>query len=329
MTECFLNKELVIIKRMAELKRYFSKKNIYFSLLVISILINIFFIYQNFFNNKDKFPFLNEGIAQLELEEFLEQQKRLSVSYVDLRRSVESILENEGGNYSFYFEDLVSGAWIGINEKAKFYPASLIKVSIFVAILKKIELGELQFDEVLKIEKEDLNSNSGVLYSRGEGFMDVEELLYYLIAESDNTALNVLKKKITSIDLIEAIFAMGQTYIDVSDPKVMTSAKEYVNIFRSLYFSNYLKRHYSNFALDTLSKTKYKEGIPAGVPEDVIVAHKIGTLIEEGNYHDCGIVYAHKKPYLLCIMARTNSKEEAYKTIMSISKTVYNYVEQN
>ena len=62
--------------------------------------------------------------------------------------------------------------------------------------------------------------------------------------------------------------------------------------------------------LDLLSQSTFIQGIVAGVPEGVKVAHKFGEaegVDKEGKVvthilNDCGIVYKPESPYILCIM---------------------------
>jgi beta-lactamase class A len=97
-------------------------------------------------------------------------------------------------------------------------------------------------------------------------------------------------------------------------------------MLRSLYLSSYLRRPMSEIALNTMLYTKYNSQIPAGVPSNVPVAHKIGFYFQEGYFHDCGIVYVPKKPYILCVMSKNTNQIEANKIISAVSKIVYDYV---
>jgi hypothetical protein len=47
------------------------------------------------------------------------------------------------------------------------------------------------------------------------------------------------------------------------------------------------------------------------------------TLTGERQLHDCGIVYAPGKPYLICIMTRGSDFKRLSPVIAQISKQVY------
>ncbi|MEK6825260.1 MAG: serine hydrolase [Nanoarchaeota archaeon] len=102
--------------------------------------------------------------------------------------------------------------------------------------------------------------------------------------------------------------------------------KEYINLFRSLYISSYLRRPFSEFALSLLLHTEFTSQIPAGLPPDVKVAHKVGINREEKIFHDCGIIYLPKKNYLLCMMSKNSTQEESDRVMSAVSRTIYDYL---
>lgn len=68
----------------------------------------------------------------------------LNSKLIPIKESIESIINQEVSKKnitfaSIYYRDLNNGPWFGINEKEYFSPASLIKVPILIAYLKKAE----------------------------------------------------------------------------------------------------------------------------------------------------------------------------------------------
>jgi beta-lactamase class A len=301
-------------------------------LLVLSNAVTIYFLVKNT-NSPDTpadFELLSPQIAWLNVDEFLEYQHSMIVAYGQLKEQITfKVTElRPKGNYGIYFEDLTTGAWIGINEKEKFYPFSLLKVPVMMAVLKKVQDEDLSLEKRLYIHPEYIEHNSGSLYLKGAGYEPtIKELMGYLIKESDNTAVLTLSNELLTMDdIVRANLAIGLPVEDATSEAPLLSTKDYSNIFRSLYYSTYLRRRFSELALILMTETDYNSQLPAGVPKDIKVAHKIGFYIEEGYYHDCGIVYYEPNPYLLCVMTEGMTKAEADKFISSISKTVYSYV---
>jgi beta-lactamase class A len=298
--------------------------------LVLSNVITLYLLVNDKNSGDMYYELLSPQIAWMNVDEFLEKQKSLAVSYAGLKEQlIFKIAElNPSGQYGIYFEDLTTGAWIGINEKQKFYPFSLLKVPVLVAVLKKVQDENLSLEQRLYIKAKYLDSKSGSLYMKGEGYSPtIRELLGYLVKESDNTAVLTLTSELLMMDdIYSANLAMGLPTNDSLSEQPLLSVKEYSNIFRSLYYSTYLRRRFSELALVLMMNTDYSAQLPAGVPKDVKVAHKIGFYKEEGYYHDCGIVYYEPNPYLLCVMTGGLTQSEADNFISSISKVVYDYV---
>lgn len=277
----------------------------------------------------NNFELISPSIAWMETENFLAQQKIYTINYRDLKQQViNQLATSPNETYGFYFEDLNTGSWIGINEKERFMPMSLFKVPLMVSVLEKVQEGEISLDQKTIVKPEDLDSDSGSLASKGAGYeITVKELLTTMIQESDNTAMRILAARFTTNeDYLKTIIIMG---LPQPSEQQSISPKEYINMFRSLYFSTYLRRPFSETALTILLDTKFNSQLPAGVPDYIKISHKVGTDSVRGFYHDCGIVYFPNSPYLICIMSQNTTQEKADKMISTLSRIVYEYKVKN
>ena len=74
--------------------------------------------------------------------------------------------------------------------------------------------------------------------------------------------------------------------------------------------------------------TLYDTQIKAGLPPEIKLVHKVGHNAGCGDFHDCGIVYLPPphKPYVLCVMSKGSTREEADRVISTISRQVYNFL---
>lgn len=323
------------------------KKNILILVLVILTLASVsfsiyLFAYNKILSNQSilqrscnpdtgtmDYQLLSPDIAWLSANEFLLRQHQTTTSYSDLKNSVSIILSNTKGHYAFYFEDLTTGAWIGLNEDEQFMPLSLYKVPVMIATLKEVESGEATLDQKVFLDKLDIDNQSGDLWKKGAGYqLTVKDLLLQMIQQSDNTAFEALNRHVVAKDVMfESVVAMGLPAPTLNDTRV--TAREYSAMLRGLYFSTYLRKPFSELALTIMLHSDFNSQIPAGLPKDVKVAHKVGFFVTEGFYHDCGIIYATNKPYLLCVMSRNSTSEEADRVISQLSKIVYNSVLSN
>jgi len=222
---------------------------------------------------------------------------------------------------SYYFREFNNGTWFGINEEEKFNPASLLKIAVMMAVFKQAEYDPkiLTETELPYITRElalqnipvDNDLVSGASYS-------AERLIEQMIVESDNNALYALEPLVMDKEYEQEIHNLIGLEYTVDRDSLITVA-QYSVLFRLLYNASYLNRTYSEKALQFLSRTKFSDGIRAGVGEDVVVAHKYG---ERGDgydgfqLHDCGIGYYPNHDYLVCIMTR-GTDLDYLKTVIS------------
>ena len=278
---------------------------------------------------RKSFSLLHPGVSYFESNSFAQRQQCLRVNYQTLKNRITDYLSRYSDvRMGYYFEDLSTGSWVGIGEREKFKLASLLKIPLVAATLKQIEEGKLRLDNKAIVDKSDLNDFSGSLYKRGYGYeITVAQLIEHVLIESDNTAATVLERVILRSDIFDAITAMGVPLTsNVNDNFLNVSPRDYSNILRSLYHSSYLKRTNSQYILDLLTRTVYQDGLPAGVPSGVKVAHKMGFWIDGSYYLDCGIVYDPNIPYSLCMMIKGGAKDKQPEIMKDVSRITYEFV---
>lgn len=236
---------------------------------------------------------------------------------------------------SVYFRDLNNGPWVGINEKEPFAPASLLKVPTMIAMLKEAEQkpGVLS-EQVIYPGNADLNEmqafKPAVRLEAGKSYT-IDDLIFRAVAYSDNNANNLLFERIDKNILLRTYKDLGLSFPAVVPENSMT-VRQYASFFRILFNASYLSKEMSEKALAYLSRTTFRNGIVAGVPGDVAVAHKFGERVSVEDpgikqLHDCGIVYYPGHPYLLCIMSRGDDFAALDDIIVDISRLVYEEID--
>lgn len=154
-----------------------------------------------------------------------------------------------------------------------------------------------------------------------------------MIMYSDNNAMELLINTIDKNSL-QALYkkiydVFGINYSDQNEEFI--TAKSYSYFFRILYNATYLNRQNSEYALQLLSKSDFKDGLVAGLPTNIVVAHKFGEralLTPKGEVsvrelHDCGIVYYPLNPYVICVMTKGKEFKDLSRIIKDISAAVY------
>jgi len=263
--------------------------------------------------------------------------KHYIINFRPLRDTIIDIQSKYKQKTYIYFLYLNNGAWIGINEKDLFTAASTLKVPLAMSLMNAVEDNKLKLTDSFSLEKLNLDSNFGDLYKVGadKGFT-IEELLKIMLEQSDNTAMNALFEIFTRIgidDPLSGVYdvlgweftqdvpVMGEP-IDYSQINLKTLA----NMFLALYNAKYLNIPASEKILGYLANTPFSDKMVAGVPENTVVSHKIGTAAPDDTYSDCGIVYAPNRHYLLCIGSYGADEKIAARFMAEISRAIYTYV---
>lgn len=293
------------------------------------------------FGAKNEFPLLNPRLETFGLDTPEERNAKLFATLYPLKEKILDSVGDKKENTAFYIEDLNTGGWIGWKERDAFIGASLLKVPVAIGVMKKVERGEWSLDDSsFPIEEGFKDTYFGELWKTPNGTpVTVRKLLEEMLQNSDNTAVGTLVSKLTPEEREDIYYHIGvvnaeKVVREVSEGQKASelSAKDLSTVFRALYNATYLTRKSSSYILDLLTETKFDEVISTSIPKDVKVAHKIGNFLNKDpkrpqQYHDCGVVYYPKHPYLYCIMTKNYKAEESEKIITGIGSEIINYFE--
>lgn len=273
-------------------------------------------------NSKAKYPYLSARI-------FSENPNDILINFVPLRKQLEAkfaALPAET-KYSFYFEYLPSGTSIRIGDDNQLVAASLIKVPLVMNLYRAAELGKVDLDKVVTIQESELDNAYGDLWKKGAGTqLSLRELAKLTLEESDNTASRVIFDNVRAL-LDEQDQSLAQLDIDqnLENGRAVINAKSYTSVLKSLYFASYVNRDSSEELLTYLTNSKEHNRLTNKLPTSLKVAHKNGVYNQQWAESDCGIVYAQKRPYAICVMIGLPDTE-ANAFIADVSKTIYDYI---
>lgn len=245
---------------------------------------------------------------------------------------------------SVYMRLLKSGKWFDINPDATYAPASLLKVFIMTSYYKENEEHPGVLDRMLVYQ----GSPNALQDDPGEAIphlttgksYSVRDIIKQMIIYSDNDAFDTLLNNFDS----KTLEAFNDIFTDLNIPSPAAQSEDklqfmsvgsYATIFRVLFGATYLSREDSQKALELLADAQYKDGIVAGVPAGVTVAHKFGVRSipatgktpAASELHDCGVVYYPDHPYLLCVMTQGSDFSALQADLQQISKTAYEAID--
>ena len=242
--------------------------------------------------------------------------------------------------YAYYFRDLTDSSWTGINETDQYDPGSMLKVVVALAVYKQEEITHGFLASRLTYTQDLANMNAAFPFAPsialkvGQSY-PVPFLLKEMLSDSDNAAKDLL---LASLDQV----VIDGVYTDLSIKKpdsgnsagYMISPFEYSRFLRVLYYSLYdLSWKDANALLELLNGATFTQGIVAGVPSGVSVAHKYGEHvngtgkeISSVELSDCGIVYHPERPYLICVMTEGKDPDMLARFIAQVSRATYTEV---
>lgn len=170
-------------------------------------------------------------------------------------------------------------------------------------------------------------------------FYSIDELIQAMALYSDNQATKFLYDEVVphlnreiKLNPRTQGFNSDVAHLNSMMDKNMEtlSTKNYASYFRVLFNASLLNRSNSEHVLKLLSHAEFREGLVAGVPEGVTVAHKFGEsgTLEKPQLHDCGIIYHPLRPYILCVMTQGKDSKKLQRAISEISKETYKQVNE-
>lgn len=268
-----------------------------------------------------------------------------SLSNQDIKASEESVarliagLTSQGkiSEAAVYFRELDGGGWFGINHEVLFTPGSLLKVPLVMSVYKHAETEPGFTTSMISLPAGGTVSTYEPHFRPRQsieagGTYSVEDLIRASLVFSDNNAVLLLGGLLPLQEIINTYTHLGVESPDIGADAKM-SVRTYASFFRILYNASYISRDYSEKMLDYLAQSEFRQGLVAGVPANVVVAHKFGErerdAVDELQLHDCGIVYHDPKPYVLCVMTRGQDFNLLADAIQQISATVYKAVDES
>ncbi len=235
-----------------------------------------------------------------------------------------------------YYRELNDGYWFSIGDSEKFIPASMRKVPLMIALLKQAETESNLLDRSVTFDlSNDYNLNQNIKPSQTLVFgskYTVRDLIFRMIAYSDNNAFTFLTKIVDSTQLDRVYSNLRLLNPRAIKDDEYLSVQTYESFFRILYNASYVSRSSSEWALEILSKSEFRTGLVSGVPPEVKVSHKFGEKSDaiDGTVqlHDCGIVYYPAHPYLLCVMSKGANFEVLDDVIAGISQISFTEIDR-
>lgn len=239
------------------------------------------------------------------------------------------------------------------NADTVFHAASTMKTPVMVQVMSDVSDGKMSLEDTVLVKNEFKSIVDGSSYSMdigvdsGEGlykfigkFTTVRELVLQMITVSSNLATNIL------IDIIDARRVMGTlNELGVRGVTVLrgvedglafnaglnntVTANGLAELFRQIYIRKFPDEPRYDEMISILRQQKFNDLIPRNLPEDVVVAHKTGSIT--GVMHDSGLIFLPDgRVYVLVILGKgIDNVPEAKKMYGRVSEAVYKHLTDN
>jgi beta-lactamase class A len=237
-------------------------------------------------------------------------------------------------------EDLTTGQKFFLHPDEIFPQASSIKIAVLAELYHQHQLsaqgisGKAKLTDLYTMQFSDLVADSDIMQGLTPSVTRLtnRDLATMMVAVSDNSATNVLIDHV-GMDNVNALMdslRLPHTRLrrKMMDLKAATEGsenistpREMMSLLENLYQGNVLNKELTEDFLKVLSTHK-DSWIPRDLPADLRVADKPGAL--EGVRNDSGIVFAHNRPFLICLMTTyLRNERDGEEAISKISVAAY------
>jgi len=244
----------------------------------------------------------------------------------ELREMIKKQIGSTWNNYSILVSDFNSSFSMGINESTIFTAASVNKVPILAALYEEAQKGNVDFEKIITLQQEDIQDygTGSIRYDPPGTTYSVKTLVRLAAQKSDNTAAYLLANYIISPNIVQTyVNNWGMTQTDIINNK--TSNRDMELLFKKIMNGNIANAALTQELLGFLKDSDFEDRLPALLPHNTTVYHKIGT--GDGSIHDVGVILSGKKKYYIGIFTSDITVEnETIALEAKLSKTVFDYL---
>lgn len=268
-----------------------------------------------------------------------------------LRQQIEQVLLTKKATVGVAVFGFEKGDTLSVNNQIHYPLQSVFKFHIALAVLDKVDRGELLLNQTILVKKSDLLPDTWSPmrddYPEGNVQLTIAKIIEYTIAQSDNNGCDILLRLIGGAEIVSNYIhkiGLKDFAIQVNEEEMhrewnvqflnWTTPTSTIDLLRKFHTGNILSKESYDFLWKTMVETKTGEKrIKGKLPAGTIVAHKTGTsdTNEEGitaAINDVGIVTLPTGENIAISVFVSNSKEsqEVNENIIAdISKLVWDW----
>jgi beta-lactamase class A len=235
-----------------------------------------------------------------------------------------------------FFMDLETGNYAEVNGDKVYPTASIIKLPILIALFQEVDAGNIRLNETLTMTRDVIVGGSGEIQDLPPGTkFSLLDTATKMIVISDNTATNMIIKRMGGIQVLNARFrswglqktAMRNMLPDLKGTNT-TTARELVRLLAMLDKQQLLSSRSQAQVLDILQRVHNRTLLPVGLGRGATIAHKTGDI--GFLLGDAGIIQMPTgKRYLAAVLVESAYDDPSARDfIQDASRIVYTYLSQ-
>lgn len=244
-----------------------------------------------------------------------------------LKKRVEEIADYYGGSYGVEILDPSTGKRVSLGADETFFAASIGKLPTLLSLYEAAADENLDLDDGITMYASDVQSyGTGVLHNKPVGkTISLRESAYYLMNQSDNTAWAMLTRYLGIGEIQNDLYSIGADDTTYWEPN-NTTAGDVLKMLRKVEDPSFTSPKLSEEMVAAMTDTDFEDRIPAGLPNDVRVAHKIGSF--EGSFSDAGIVFykdrnGKERRYFIVVLTAGVGEGTARSAIQEVSAAAH------
>ncbi|MGE5409764.1 MAG: class A beta-lactamase, subclass A2 [Clostridiales bacterium] len=253
------------------------------------------------------------------------------LSAQNMEKEIKEIAEKAKGHVGVGLYIVESKRSVWMNKNDHFPMQSVYKFPIGMAVLAKVDAGEIGLDEMVTVQKSDLigpaqHSPIRDMHPEGNFQMSVRELLRYAVSESDGSASDVLMRRvggakqvmkflqrigISNIRVMDTEYDIGSN--DTVQYRNWATPSDAIKLLNTFYKGKGLKPGSRELLMKMMTETETGMNRLKGLlPKDAAVAHKTGSSRtvngKTAATNDIGIISLPNGKHLLAVVFVSDSQ---------------------
>jgi len=268
-----------------------------------------------------------------------------------LKKEIQQIIAATDGTVGVAIRNLDTGDSVILNNATRYPMQSVYKFALALAVLHRVDTGELRLDQRVHLAKGDLLPDTWSplreKYPGGEVDIPLHEIISYTISQSDNNGCDILFRLLGGPAAVEQyVHQLGIKDISIrateeqmhSDWEVQftnwCTPEAMLNLLEEFDRGGILSDSAREFLWNQMvATTTGANRLKGGLPAQAVIAHKTGSSARNGEgisaaMNDVGIMVLPGTGHVAVAVFITNSKSSDAnneRVIAKIAEAVYRF----